>query len=130
MISDRVGDFIVRLKNAGAVGKTVVLVPYSEHLAAIAEKLRAVGFVGSIETNGRPNKVLSVSIAYDESGRSRIHGVKRLSRPGCRSYLPARLVHGVKGGRGARILSTPRGILTDAEARKVRSGGEALFEIW
>ncbi len=73
---------------------------------------------------------LEVTLSYDERGVHKIRGVKRISKPGRRLYLPTRAAHSVKNGLGARILSTPRGILSDAEARKVRVGGEDLFEIW
>ncbi len=88
MVSDRVGDFIIRLKNGGAIGQ------------------------------------------QDDNGDHKIRGVKRVSKPGRRLYAPAREVHTIKNGMGARIMSTPKGILSDSEARKVRQGGETLFEIW
>ena len=130
MVSDGVGDFIVRLANAGAAKRATVSLPYGKHLAAIADKLRTLGFVDAVESKGKEKRTLEVTLAYDAHGRHRIHGVKRISKPGRRVYLPATRVHGVKNGLGARILSTPRGILSDAEARKVRAGGETLFEIW
>ena len=129
MVTDRVGDFIIRLKNAGAIGKHVVTVPYSKHLEAIALKLKDLGYVAGIEKGKKPY-VFEVELALDERGKSKIHGVKRISKPGRRLYVPSREAHSVKNGLGARIISTPRGILTDSEARKVRAGGENLFEVW
>jgi len=134
MISDRVGDFIVRLTNAGAVKKLSVSVPYSAHLEAVAKKLQKLGYVGgvSIETNEKSpvKRTLVVALVYDERGVSKIRGVKRISKPGRRLYVSAKEVHSVKNGVGARIISTPKGILSDREARKVAAGGEAMFEIW
>ncbi len=130
MVSDRVGDFIIRLQNAGAVGKAVVALPYSAHLEAIAKKLRELGYVANVETASKPQKTLEVTLAYDTHGKHLIHGVKRISKPGRRLYIPARDAHNVKNGTGVRIISSPKGILSDAEARKVRAGGENLFEIW
>ncbi len=135
MISDRVGDFIIRLKNAGAVGKPSVLAPYSKHLESIAKKLRELGFVTAVSSeegsaSGGAKKILKVSLAYDERGNSRIRGVSRISKPGRRLYASHRFVHSVKNGTGARILSTPKGILSDAEARRERTGGEEMFKIW
>ncbi len=129
MVSDRVGDFIIRLQNAGAVGKPVVTLPFSSHLEAIAKKLQKLGYVASVESTTNP-KMLHVTLAYSEHGEHRIHGVKRISKPGRRLYVHAHEAHNVKNGTGARIISTPKGILSDAEARKVRAGGENLFEIW
>ena len=130
MVSDRVGDFITRLTNAGAIGKETVLVPYSALLEAVAKKLQQLGYVAGTEVVSRPHKMLSVTLAFDAGGHSRIHGVKRVSKPGRRLYVSARDAHGVKNGVGARIISTPKGVLSDAEARKQRAGGENLFEIW
>ncbi len=130
MVTDRVGDFIIQLKNAGAVGKPVVEIAHSGHLLAIARKLKELGFVADVATDGElPKKVLKVTLAYD-NGEARIRGVKRLSKPGRRLYIPHQDAHTVKGGTGVRIISSPKGIISDREAREVRSGGETLFEIW
>jgi small subunit ribosomal protein S8 len=130
MITDRVGDFIIRLQNAGAVRKPLVVMPHSKHIEEIAKKLQTLGYVSSVEVKGKPYKMIEVTLAFDDRGRSAISGVKRISKPGRRLYVSTREAHNVKNGHGARIISTPRGILTDGEARKVRAGGENLFEIW
>ena len=129
MVSDRVGDFIIRLKNAGAINKTSVTVPFSKHVEEIAHKLKRLGYVAEVE-KGKDAYSFEVTLAYDERGRHKIHGVKRISKPGRRLYLPATEAHTVKNGMGARLISTPKGVLTDAEARKNHVGGENLFEIW
>ncbi len=130
MITDRVGDFIIRLKNASASGKRHVSVPHSAHLEDIAKKLRELGFVESVETTRKEaGKTLDIALRY-EDGVSRIRGVKRISKPGRRLYTPAREAHAVKNGVGARLISTPKGVLSDKEARQVKAGGEDLFEIW
>ena len=134
MTSDRVGDFITRLTNAGAAGKREVVLPHSRHLESVARKLSALGFVGKVSTEADPaasaKKTLSVELLYSSLGEPKIRGVKRLSKPGRRLYAPHREVHRVAGGTGARIISSNRGILSDAEARRDRAGGETLFEIW
>jgi small subunit ribosomal protein S8 len=133
MITDRVGDFIIRLKNAGAIGNQTVSLPYSKHIEAIAQKLKDLGFVERVEVTKKgttPFSNLEVTLAYDAKGNHKIHDVKRISKPGRRMYVPAREAHSVKNGLGARVLSTPKGILSDREARKVRAGGETLFEVW
>ncbi len=129
MVTDRVGDFIIRLKNAGAIKKTSVTVPFSKHVEEIAQKLKSLGYLADV-SKGKTPYTFEVTLAYDDRGRSRIRGVKRISKPGRRLYLPSAEAHSVKNGMGARLLSTPKGVLTDAEARKVRAGGENLFEIW
>lgn len=129
MVTDRVGDFIIRLKNAGAIGKTSVVVPSGKHVEAVAHKLKALGFVADVGP-AKEGHHFEVTLAYDERGHHKIHGVKRVSKPGRRLYAGARDAHQVKNGIGARVLSTPKGILSDAEARKQHVGGEELFAIW
>lgn len=134
MVTDRVGDFIIRLQNAALIGKRKVEVPYSSHLQAIAKKLKELGFIASVEVDAKDEsevkKTLVINLAYGEHGEAHLRGVKRISKPGRRLYTPHTTAHRVKGGTGSRILSSSTGIITDAEARKNRSGGEELFEIW
>lgn len=130
MVSDRVGDFIIRLKNAGMIGNLTITAPYSKHVEAIANKLKDLGFVGRVESNKTIPQKITVNLIYDENGAHKIKGVKRISKPGRRLYVSSTEAHSVKNGMGARIISTPKGVLSDKEARKVRSGGETLFEIW
>lgn len=134
MVTDRVGDFIIRLQNAARIGKYAVSVPYSAHLVAIAKKLKELGFISSVEVDakdgGGVKKNFVATLAHDEQGNAKLRGVKRISKPGRRLYAPYTAAHRVKGGTGARILSSSVGIISDAEARKNHSGGEELFEIW
>ena len=134
MVSDRVGDFIIRLQNAALIGKREVSVPYSAHLLAIAKKLKELGFITLVKTDTKEDdsvkKMIIVTLAYDDKGEVKLRGVKRISKPGRRLYAPYTAVHRVKGGSGALILSAPSGIISDAEARLGRVGGEELFEIW
>lgn len=133
MVSDRVGDFIIRLQNAARIGKREVSAPYSLHIFAIAGKLKELGFIANIDVQTKDTdvkKTFVVTLAYDARGISKLRGVKRISKPGRRLYLPYTSAHSVKGGTGARIISSSTGILSDREARKSHSGGEELFEIW
>ena len=131
MITDPIGDFIVRLKNAGTVGKDSVDVPFSKLKKSIALTLQKNGYVGEVSERGdEPKKTLCVELLYDESRAPKINGVQRVSKPGRRLYAKAREVHRVKYGKGLMVLTTPSGIVTDKEAREKRLGGEKLFEIW
>jgi|SRR3989344_1807891 len=134
MNTDRVGDFIIRLQNAAMIGKREVSAPFSSHLLAIAKKLKELGFLSAVTTDVKDEdsvkKTLIVTLAYDERDNAKLRGVKRISKPGRRLYASHATSHKVKGGTGARILSTPSGIISDSEARKIRVGGEELFEIW
>lgn len=131
MVGDIIGDFIIRLKNAGVVGKKTVSVPYSRLRHAVADKLVTAGYLDRVETKGKTiqTKTLEVTLKYND-GRHRISGVKRVSKPGRRLYTKVADIHRVKFGQGHLILSTPAGILTNDEARAKNVGGEQLFIIW
>jgi len=131
MVTDPVGDFLIRLKNAGAVKKATASIPYSAFKLAIAEKLKDAGYVAGIEKKGKKVKrTLDVVLKYDEEGVPVIRGARRISKPGRRMYKSVHEIMPVRLGHGSLILSTPKGIKTDKEARKEKIGGEALFEIW
>lgn len=131
MVGDTIGDFIIRLKNAGMVGKDTVSVPYSKLRHSIAEKLVDAGYIEAADTKGKEvqQKTLEVKLRY-ENGSHRINGVKRVSKPGRRLYTKVADLHPVKFGKGHLILSTPAGILTGEEAKEKKVGGEQLFIIW
>ncbi|MBI5004115.1 30S ribosomal protein S8 [Candidatus Kaiserbacteria bacterium] len=131
MVTDPVADFITRLTNAGAVGHKTVSLPFSMFKLAIAEKLKDAGYLANIEKKGKKvRKTLDVTLKYDEAGKPVINGVKRISKPGRRLYKSVNEIIPVRYGHGALVLSTPKGVMTDKEARKAGVGGEALFEIW
>ncbi|HWO07587.1 MAG TPA: 30S ribosomal protein S8 [Candidatus Paceibacterota bacterium] len=131
MTTDPIADLINQIKNGGAVKKATVSVPFSNFKAAIAEKLKDAGWVKAVEKKGKKvKKTLDITLIYDESGKAHIQGVRRISKPGRRIYRSFREIVPVKYGYGALILSTPKGIMTDKEAKKERVGGEALFQIW
>lgn len=131
MVSDPIGDFIIQLKNAGAVKHSSVTIPHSKMKMAVAESLKATGFIKDVEKRGKKvRKTMHVDLAYKADGTSRITEVKRISKPGRRMYKGVGEIFPVRYGKGVLVLSTPEGILTDAQARKAGVGGEALFEIW
>ena len=131
MVGDVVGDFIIRLKNAGAVNKDTISVPYSKLRHAVADKLVDAGYLTSVGTAGEKvqEKTLEVTLSYTDGAHS-IRGVKRISKPGRRLYTKVSDIHPVKFGQGHMILSTPAGIVTGEEAREKKVGGEQLFIIW
>lgn len=123
-------DLLTKLKNAQKAKKASVKLPYSNMDFAIAEILSARGFVGAVTKKGRmPKRVMEVELKY-ENGRGALGGVRFLSVPSRRLYAGYKELRPVKQGYGIAILSTPNGILTNAEARKKKVGGQLLFEIW
>jgi small subunit ribosomal protein S8 len=130
MVNDPIADFIVQLKNAGAAGRFNIAVPYSKLKYAVAEKLVACGYLkGATKRGKKARKALEVELNV-HSGKASIAGVERVSKPGRRMYTSAARILPVRQGKGVLVLSTPKGILTDREARKEHVGGEILFKIW
>jgi len=131
MVVDPIADFINQLKNAGAAKHEVVSVPFSKFKYAVAHKLKDAGYIKGVAKKGKKTrKSVEIELLYTEEGKARISGVKRVSKPSRRVYERADKIENVKYGKGSLILSTPKGVLTDKEARKEQVGGEALFKIW
>lgn len=131
MVTDPISNMIVSMKNAAMVSKDTVVVPFSKLKHAIAQCLKDNGYVEDVSKKTEKNNipVLEIALAYKD-GVSRIHDVKRMSKPSRRTYLGVHDIHGVKNGHGMIVLSTPKGIMSDKQARKEVVGGEALFMIW
>lgn len=131
MVGDPISDLITRIKNAGNVGKESLEMPHSNLKASVAEALSKAGFLGEISKEGKGvKKTLIIELLYKNNGSPRIIDLKRVSKPGRRLYKSVKHIFPVRYGKGAAIFSTPKGILTDTEARKERVGGEELFKIW
>ena len=129
MVTDIIGDFIIRIKNANLAGKESVSVYTSKNKVAVADALTRAGYLKSFSKNST-GKMLDVILNYKSDKTPKITGVQRVSKPSKRIYMGAKEIKPVKGGKGALILSTPKGIMTDKQARKENVGGEVLFKIW
>jgi len=118
------------IRNAQAVRRETVSVPFSEIKYQIAKILAKNGFVGGVEKKGRKTqKIIEITLKYD-NGSPKIFGLKKVSKPGQRIYKKFREIKSVKGGYGIAIVSTPRGLMTNKEARKQKLGGELICEVW
>ena len=127
---DPIADLITRIKNAGAVGKSSVSMPYSKFKFAVAQMLFEEGYIASVDRKGRKHgKVIEIGLAY-ENEQPKIRDIKRLSKLSQRIYMGVRDMKPIRQGYGDLVLSTPKGIMTAKKARKERVGGEALFTIW
>jgi small subunit ribosomal protein S8 len=130
MVTDPISDLIVRIKNGSDAKKESISIPYSALKEAIAHTLAKGGYLGSVEKKGKQiSKTLEVSLVY-HSGEPRVHGVQRVSKPSRRIYQKARDIRVFRSGYGSVVLSTPKGIMLDSDARKTKVGGEVLFKIW
>ena len=128
---DPIADMLTRVRNGLTVRKSFVLVPSSKIKVAIAQILLEEGFIQGYEvTNERPQPNIRVWLKYDKNRRSVVTGLKRVSKPGRRVYKGKRELPWVLSGLGIAIVSTPRGVMTDREARRHGVGGEVLCYVW
>lgn len=126
-MTDPITDMLNRIRNAQAVLHPTVTLPFSNLKYEIAKILEKEGFIEKVERKGRKTKrVLEIVLKYP----SPISGLKRISKPGQRIYLRAKEIKPVRGGFGIAIVSTPKRLMTDKEARKQKLGGEIICKIW
>jgi small subunit ribosomal protein S8 len=122
---------LARIRNAQAVKKTTVNIPFSKLKWSILEILQKQGFIKEIEKIGRGNnKTIEINLKYRKDGTPRINILKRISKPSRRLYFGAKDIWSFKHGTGLLIVSTSKGIMTDKEAKKEKLGGEIMLEIW
>lgn len=131
MVTDPIADMLAQIRNAGNARKESLVLPYSKLRFAVASVLLKNGYIKSIVKKGKKVvKTMEIGLAYDTVGKPHVVGTKRISKCSCRVYVGAKDIKPVRHGYGHLILSTPKGILTGGEARKMKIGGEALFKIW
>ena len=125
-MTDPIADMLVRIKNAAAVGKPTVKMPSSKIKVAIAGVLQDEGYIGgSRVTENGAKAELEIVLKYFE-GKPVIERLQRVSRSGLRQYRGKDAIPKVLGGLGVAIISTSKGIMTDAQARQQGVGGEVL----
>ncbi|MEO0087369.1 MAG: 30S ribosomal protein S8 [candidate division WOR-3 bacterium] len=131
MITDPISDMLTRIRNALMVRHKEVRVPYSKMKLEIVRILLEEGYITNFQVIGEGvKKEINIILKYTPEGKPVIYGLKRISKPSRRIYVGVKDIPKVKGGLGIAILSTPKGILTDREARKEKVGGELLLEVW
>ena len=129
-LSDPIGDMIARIKNASLRNYKKVQMPSSKFKTKIAEVLKIEGFIidYKIETNDGKNN-LFIDLKYN-SGNPVISSIQRVSKPGRRIFSSADSLPKVSNGLGIAIISTPKGVMTDQEARKNQVGGEIICKVF
>jgi small subunit ribosomal protein S8 len=131
MLTDPIADMLTRIRNGAHARKPVIDMPWSRHKEALAKVLVDEGYLESaagVAEEGR--RTLRIGLRYDDRRRPVIQGVKRISRPSLRVYVGAGDIPAIRRGLGVNVLSTPRGVLVDREARKQGVGGELLCTVW
>ncbi len=131
MQTDPIADLLTRVRNASRVRLTRVSMPESRMKRDIARVMKDRGFVRDFSSDGDSKKpTLTIELRYGRENEPIIEGIERVSRPGRRVYVSARDIPKVRAGLGIAILSTPKGILSDQEARTQHVGGELVARVW
>ena len=130
-MTDPLADMLTRIRNALRRRHAEVRLPASKLKAEVARVLQQEGFIEAVEPlaeNGHP--LLRVQLRYEEGEVPMITGLRRISKPGHRVYARHTRIPSIMRGMGVAILSTPKGVMTGAEARKQGIGGEVLCHVW
>ena len=129
-MTDPIADILNQIRNAQILSHLEVRVPFSKLKYEIVKILEREKFVEKISKVGKKTrKIIKINLKY-ENGKPAISGLKRISKPGQRTYVPVKKIKQVVGGYGIAIISTPKGLMTGKEARKQKVGGEVICEVW
>lgn len=128
--TDPISDMLTRIRNAIAVNKNEVSMPYSKVKHSVADLLASNKFIDSVKMDGEGiDKKLNIKI-NDDAKNASITEITRLSRPGRRMYVRSKDIPTVKNGRGIVIVSTSKGIMTGDKAKKEQVGGELICKVY
>ncbi len=131
MTNDPIADMLTRIRNANQMRYKEVEIPFSNMKNEIAKILKEEGYIEKYEIQEeKPQNKIIVSLKYGEKKERVITGLRRISKPGLRVYVGKDEVPKVLNGLGIAILSTPKGVMTDKQARNEKIGGEVLAYIW
>jgi len=129
MMTDPIADMLTRIRNAVAVRKAEIVLPYSKIKFSIAKILKAEGFISEAEKIMERFPAIRLVLKYNEQ-QPAINHLKRISKPGQRVYVSREEIPYVLNNLGLAILSTSKGLMTNRQARRAKIGGEVLCEIW
>ena len=129
--TDPVADFLTRIRNGLIADFDDVEVPASRLKVELARILREQGYIDDYGVEpARVGEIIRIRLKYTEDRRSAISGLRRVSRPGRRTYVNSKQIPRVLGGMGTSIVSTSRGVMTGHDARAAGVGGEILAQVW
>ena len=130
-MNDPIADFLTRIRNANMAQHESVEAPASKMKKDIAEILKNEGFIRDVEyVDDNKQGIIRVFLKYGNDGQRVISGLKRISKPGLRTYVKADAVPKVLNGLGIAIISTSEGVVTDKVARAKKIGGEVIAYVW
>ena len=133
-MTDPIADFLTRIRNGIQAAHEEVVIPSSKLKREMARILTEQGYIDGFDVEApnedHPGEIIRVRLKYTAERRSAILGLRRVSRPGQRRYVPATAIPKVQGGLGTAIVSTSRGVMTGNDARQAKVGGEVVAEVW
>ncbi|OHA16747.1 MAG: 30S ribosomal protein S8 [Candidatus Taylorbacteria bacterium RIFCSPHIGHO2_02_FULL_45_28] len=129
MVTDPISNLIVRIKNASDAKKPAVTIPQSKLVENVAHALKKNGYLSSVQKNNDTREI-ELGIVYFDGGKPRITGIERISKTSRRVYQKSSDIRVFRSGFGNTFFSTPKGIMVDMDAKKLKVGGEVLFKIW
>jgi small subunit ribosomal protein S8 len=133
-MTDPIADYLTRIRNGITAAHETVEIPASKLKTEMSRILTEQGYIEGYEVvpgePGRAGDRIVVKLKYTDSRESVISGLKRVSRPGQRTYVDSKSIPKVLGGMGTAIVSTSRGVMTGHDARKEGVGGEVVAEVW
>ncbi|KJY56044.1 MULTISPECIES: 30S ribosomal protein S8 [Lactobacillus] len=131
VMTDPIADYLTRIRNANMAKHNSVEVPASNIKKSISEILKREGFIRDYEvTDDNKQGMIKIFLKYGPDGERVISGLKRISKPGLRTYVSAENLPKVLNGLGIAIVSTSAGVITDKEARQKDVGGEVIAYVW
>ena len=129
-MTDPIADMLTRVRNANSAYHDTVGMPYSKIKVNIAEILQQEGYISSFRVeDAEVGRKLVIALKFGPTRERSIAGIKRVSKPGLRVYARKDNLPKVLGGLGVAVISTPKGIMSDAQARAAGTGGEVLFVV-
>lgn len=132
MNTDPIADMLTRIRNANLVSHEAVEMPSSKLKVEVAKLLKEEGYIVDYSVAKKDDKFsyLTITLKYDEKNKPVISNLKRISKPGLRTYCKSKNLPQVFGGLGIAIISTSKGLMTDRKAKKEKLGGEILCYVW
>ena len=130
-MTDPIADFLTRIRNAQMASKPWTDIPVSKLKIRLSYVLKEENFIRDyILIKEEPQDNLRVFLNYDYTNNPVIHGIKRISKPGCRNYVNSEKLPRVLNGLGIAILSTSKGVMSNKKAKSLKVGGEVLCHVW
>ena len=130
-MTDPIADYLTRIRNAQMASKPWTDIPVSNFKIRLSYVLKEENFIRDyILIKNKPQDSLRVFLNYDFDDKPVIHGIKRISTPGCRNYVNADNLPRVLNGMGIAVISTSKGVMSDKKAKPLNVGGEVICHVW